>query len=227
MCLRLIKCFLKNACKLKTYQLQNNIICVSLIWVLRSKNRAIDPLEWPKGCEHLAYHHWINFTLKKAGSWITLPFHQKDLQRAMNSSKSDLLITSSHTLPISSAMFLVLQVTTVLWLMSLLSRSSSAYELQDTIHTLKDENFHLQNRLENLTQALRDLKHLLIEHSKRKIQVISLLHRIWEHFQNGSSVSFTFTQFLQRNFCTLGENGPNMVRSPHEVWHYETDHTLV
>lgn len=59
----------------------------------------------------------------------------------------------------------ILQVGTVLWLIHLLS-FSSGYELQDTIHTLKEENFHLQHQLENLTQALRDLKHLLTEHSK-------------------------------------------------------------
>ncbi|MEQ2182098.1 hypothetical protein AMECASPLE_018619 [Ameca splendens] len=46
------------------------------------------------------------------------------------------------------------------------NRFISAYELQDTIHTLKEENLHLQHRLENLTRALRELKHLLTEHSK-------------------------------------------------------------
>ncbi|CAK6959736.1 prostaglandin G/H synthase 1 [Scomber scombrus] len=51
-------------------------------------------------------------------------------------------------------------------LISLFSHRSSAYELQDTIHTLKDENLHLQHRLENLTRALRDLKLLLTEYSK-------------------------------------------------------------
>lgn len=60
----------------------------------------------------------------------------------------------------------VLQVTTFLWLISLLSHHSPAYELQDTIHTLKEENLHLQHRLENLTRALRDLKRLLTEYSK-------------------------------------------------------------
>ncbi|KAK2837952.1 hypothetical protein Q5P01_015164 [Channa striata] len=59
-----------------------------------------------------------------------------------------------------------LQVLTVLSLMSLLSCCSSGYELQDTIHALKEENLQLQHRLENLTEALRDLKHLLTEHSK-------------------------------------------------------------
>ncbi|KAF3695483.1 Neogenin [Channa argus] len=48
--------------------------------------------------------------------------------------------------------------------MSLLLGSSSAYELQDTIHTLKEENLQLQHRVANLTEALRDLKHLLTDH---------------------------------------------------------------
>lgn len=65
-------------------------------------------------------------------------------------------------------MFSIMHVTAVLWIISLFSHSGSAYELQDTIHTLKEENLHLQHQLENLTRALRDLKHLLIEHSKGK-----------------------------------------------------------
>eukprot|EP00064_Thunnus_orientalis_P017079 superscaffoldBa00003532_g17156 len=63
-------------------------------------------------------------------------------------------------------MLFISQVTAVFCLISLLSRCSSAYELQDTIHTLKEENLHLQHRLENLTRALRDLKHLMTENSK-------------------------------------------------------------
>lgn len=63
-------------------------------------------------------------------------------------------------------MFAFLHVTTFLWLISLHINNNSAYDLQDTIHTLKEENLHLQHRLENLTRALRDLKHLLTEYSK-------------------------------------------------------------
>ncbi|KAK2901792.1 hypothetical protein Q8A73_011538 [Channa argus] len=57
-----------------------------------------------------------------------------------------------------------LRVIIVLWSMSLLLGSSSAYELQDTIHTLKEENLQLQHQVVNLTEALRDLKHLLTDH---------------------------------------------------------------
>lgn len=63
-------------------------------------------------------------------------------------------------------MFAFLHVTTFLWLISLHINYNSAYDLQDTIHSLKEENLHLQHRLENLTRALRDLKHLLTEYSK-------------------------------------------------------------
>lgn len=85
----------------------------------------------------------------------------------MTSNGSDILgdVQSS---PFTSNMFSILKVTTLLWWTFLHPHCSSAYELQDTIHTLKEENLHLQHRLENLTRALRDLKHLLTEHAKGK-----------------------------------------------------------
>ncbi|KAK7934330.1 hypothetical protein WMY93_005226 [Mugilogobius chulae] len=49
----------------------------------------------------------------------------------------------------------------------------SMYELQDTIHSLKEENLHLQHRLENLTHALRDLKHLLSNTPKGKHMILN------------------------------------------------------
>lgn len=57
----------------------------------------------------------------------------------------------------------LLQVTTVLWC---IAACGSAYELQDTFLTLKEENLDLQQRVENLTLALRDLKHLLTQNPK-------------------------------------------------------------
>lgn len=114
-------------------------------------------------------------------------------------------------------MFSILQLAAGLWLIS----HCSAYELQDTIHTLKEENFHLQHRLENLTRALRDLKHLLAEHSKGESRAVSLLDYKLIHFQNGSSEQAFVSQFLwgdvTLSFCTPGGNGPNTVRSPSEV----------
>lgn len=63
-------------------------------------------------------------------------------------------------------MLLTVQVAVMFWTISMLPRIGSSYELQDTIHALKDENVHLHHRLENLTRALRELKHLLLDHSR-------------------------------------------------------------
>ncbi|KAK9532558.1 hypothetical protein VZT92_009937 [Zoarces viviparus] len=48
---------------------------------------------------------------------------------------------------------------------ALLVLQSRSFELQDTIHALIEENIHLHDRLENLTQALRELKRMLLHHS--------------------------------------------------------------
>lgn len=47
----------------------------------------------------------------------------------------------------------------------LLVLQSRGFELQDTIHALIEENIHLHDQLENLTQALRELKRMLLHHS--------------------------------------------------------------
>ncbi|RXN31011.1 hypothetical protein ROHU_004855 [Labeo rohita] len=47
----------------------------------------------------------------------------------------------------------------------LLSLCCRAFELQDTIHALIEENIHLHDQLENLTRALRELRQLLFQHS--------------------------------------------------------------
>lgn len=49
--------------------------------------------------------------------------------------------------------------------LTLLVLQSHSFELQDTIHELIEENIHLHDRLENLTQALRELKRMLWHHS--------------------------------------------------------------
>ncbi|KAL6096692.1 uncharacterized protein ACO6RY_05957 [Pungitius sinensis] len=51
-------------------------------------------------------------------------------------------------------------------LLALLLLQSRGFELQDTIHALIEENIHLHDQLENLTQALRELKRMLVHHSK-------------------------------------------------------------
>ncbi|XP_076614739.1 uncharacterized protein LOC143338318 [Chaetodon auriga] len=53
----------------------------------------------------------------------------------------------------------------VLVSLALLVLQSRSFELQDTIHALIEENIHLHDQLENLTQALRELKRMLWHHS--------------------------------------------------------------
>ena len=50
----------------------------------------------------------------------------------------------------------------------LLVKQSSTFELQDTIHALIEENIHLHDQLEKLTEALRELKRMLWHHSDGK-----------------------------------------------------------
>lgn len=49
--------------------------------------------------------------------------------------------------------------------LSVLVVQIGSFELQDTIHELIEENIQLHDQLENLTQALRDLKRMLWHHS--------------------------------------------------------------
>ncbi|KAM9518876.1 uncharacterized protein ACWYII_045143 [Salvelinus alpinus] len=49
--------------------------------------------------------------------------------------------------------------------LALLILQGRGFELQDTIHALIEENIHLHDQLENLTQGLRELKQLLWHHS--------------------------------------------------------------
>lgn len=57
------------------------------------------------------------------------------------------------------------QVMRCLWVCVLLCVSCRAFELQDTIHALIEENIQLHDQLENLTRALRELRQLLFHHS--------------------------------------------------------------
>ncbi|KAM4719379.1 uncharacterized protein FYW61_015187 [Anableps anableps] len=49
--------------------------------------------------------------------------------------------------------------------LTLLMLEGQGFELQDTIHALIEENIHLHDQLENLTQALRELKRMLWHHT--------------------------------------------------------------
>lgn len=103
----------------------------------------------------------------------------------------------------------ILQVTAVVWWIFLLSRCSSAYELQDTIHTLKEENLHLQHRLENLTRALKELKHLLTETSEGRNGDIAGLAHISKKKTNQQSCFF----FLNSKTASQGEFDPAYVHA--------------
>lgn len=47
----------------------------------------------------------------------------------------------------------------------LLALPTLNFELQDTIHALIEENIHLHDQLENLTNALKELKRMLWHHA--------------------------------------------------------------
>ncbi|CAB1440547.1 unnamed protein product [Pleuronectes platessa] len=57
-----------------------------------------------------------------------------------------------------------LRLVFVLLPLALLVQDAQSFELQDTIHLLIEENIHLHDQLENLTQALRELKRMLWNH---------------------------------------------------------------
>lgn len=56
--------------------------------------------------------------------------------------------------------------------LTVLVLQSGSFELQDTIHELIEENIHLHDQLENLTQALRDLKRMLWLHSNGTLYLL-------------------------------------------------------
>lgn len=58
-----------------------------------------------------------------------------------------------------------LKLLLVLALFALLVLPTLTFELQDTIHALIEENIHLHDQLENLTNALKELKRMLWHHA--------------------------------------------------------------
>lgn len=61
---------------------------------------------------------------------------------------------------------LMVQLLLLLFVVSTSPKSGVTAELEDTIHALREENSYLQERLESLTVALRELRKLLWDHSK-------------------------------------------------------------
>lgn len=62
-----------------------------------------------------------------------------------------------------------MQLVIIVLTISFFAQTTFTYDLQDTIKKLRGENAYLQHRLENLTQALRELRKLL-DHSKGEHQ---------------------------------------------------------
>lgn len=63
----------------------------------------------------------------------------------------------------------IIQLAFTLWVVSTFPKCGGTFELQDTIHALIEENMHLHDQLENLTQALQKLKQLLWNHSEGEL----------------------------------------------------------
>lgn len=91
-------------------------------------------------------------------------------------------------------MLFVRLVVTVLTI-SFLAQMTFTYDLQDTIKKLRSENAYLQHRLENLTQALRELRKLL-DHSKGEQQYsLKLLYRTLWHTNETIIIKFSLWLF--------------------------------
>ncbi|KAF4098907.1 hypothetical protein G5714_020937 [Onychostoma macrolepis] len=74
----------------------------------------------------------------------------------------------------------------------LLSVCCRAFELQDTIHALIEENIHLHDQLENLTRALRELRQLLFQHSDDHThEHDEELQHLWEEWSQHKSTYLT------------------------------------
>ncbi|KAK7165112.1 hypothetical protein R3I94_003474 [Phoxinus phoxinus] len=85
--------------------------------------------------------------------------------------------------------------------MSFIPRINFSYELQDTIHTLREENANLHHRLKNLTQTLRELRKLLLDHSHASTvdHDSDQIHAWNEWIKNGLSTETHL--MLEQAFC--------------------------
>ncbi|KAK2872323.1 hypothetical protein Q8A67_022220 [Cirrhinus molitorella] len=82
----------------------------------------------------------------------------------------------------------------------LLSVCCRAFELQDTIHALIEENIHLHDQLENLTRALRELRQLLFQHSDGTGPAAR---------PSSAGLDHITLMNMMRNFSISGRNGHN------------------
>ncbi|KAM8742998.1 uncharacterized protein AB9X84_017470 [Acanthopagrus schlegelii] len=90
--------------------------------------------------------------------------------------------------------------------LALLVLQSRSFELQDTIHSLIEENIHLHDQLENLTQALRELKRMLWHHSNDPDHHEHHEHHnediqhLWDEWSE-HGISAETHQLLEHAFC--------------------------
>ncbi|CAL1567707.1 unnamed protein product [Knipowitschia caucasica] len=88
----------------------------------------------------------------------------------------------------------------------LLVPRSRTFELQDTIHKLIEENIHLHDQLENLTQALKQLKRMLLHHSNdrghhdNEMPHNKNIPEVWEEWSR-HGISAETHMFLEQAFC--------------------------
>ncbi|XP_077479316.1 uncharacterized protein LOC144091126 [Stigmatopora argus] len=87
-----------------------------------------------------------------------------------------------------------------------------AFELQDTIHQLVEENIHLHDRLENLTRALGKLRRMLHHHANDPTQVEHHeqhnedVQHLWEEWSE-RGVSAETHLLLEHTFCGHDPHG--------------------
>ncbi|KAI4900202.1 hypothetical protein NFI96_000493 [Prochilodus magdalenae] len=91
--------------------------------------------------------------------------------------------------------------------MSFIAQTTFTYDLQDTIQKLRDENAYLHHRLENLTQALRDLRKLIVDHSKdHEFAETSVGH--------DSDQLHAWNEWIRKVFSALPQDGVGVLNSP-------------
>nr|XP_054600447.1 uncharacterized protein LOC129164431 isoform X2 [Nothobranchius furzeri] len=91
---------------------------------------------------------------------------------------------------------------------------SQSFELQDTIHALIEENIHLHDQLENLTQALRELKRMLWQHGNNPDRKHDeAVQHLWDEWSQ-LGISAETHLLLEHVFC--GYDVPDSAAQIHD-----------
>ncbi|TRY94956.1 hypothetical protein DNTS_004643 [Danionella cerebrum] len=102
-----------------------------------------------------------------------------------------------------------------LWVCMVLWVCCGAFELQDTIHALIEENIHLHDQLENLTRALRELRQMLFQHSDdHSHEHDEELQHLWEEWSQHSITPETHL-LMQHALCGHEHNSSAPSSSDH------------